>query len=239
MNIFTINDISNRIISHCDPIDDFFKIRLINKYCEKLINCDYLFNELKKLLSYNKKHKLRKTSRKTSHDNNLFINACKMNSPLCEYLLKKYPNIDIRTNYEELFMWSCKAGNIDIIHLLINMSKHESPDEPVLHDKINKKLKEAFQLCCKNGHLDIAKLLIKLSEQTNFTKFNIHSDQECAFRDACMKTHIHVIKWLCTLSDKYFVRLNDDGMTIDFQKTSFMSIDYSRYAYYGYIYKLE
>jgi len=65
---------------------------------------------------------------------------------------------------------------------------------------------------CKNGDLD--KLKILLSVNDNKKKVNIHSNNECAFKRACMYNNLDIVKYLISLAEthgKINIHANNDS----------------------------
>lgn len=63
-------------------------------------------------------------------------------------------DINIHSDSEYAFRWSCCNCHIQIVELLIN-----------LYPNINVHVKSeyTFRYCCRNGHFELAKLLLKIN----------------------------------------------------------------------------
>ena len=115
MSIFTIKDIDNVLLLFCDVIDDLVVVNRLNKYYNRSINDNILFQSWIKLYEYNKKNR---TGLATKNDR-LFINACRSNNLLYKYLIKKFTDIDIHAYNEYAFESSCENGHLHIAQWLI------------------------------------------------------------------------------------------------------------------------
>lgn len=68
---------------------------------------------------------------------------------------------------------------------------------------------EVFRWCCNNGNLEMASDLY-LKSVKNGKPFDIHLDNEGAFRYASFHGHINVVKYLLALDDKTNIFASDD-----------------------------
>jgi hypothetical protein len=151
MSIFTIQDIDKILLSFCDLIDDYAAIKNINKYYYQLIINNLLYKSLAKLFVHSKSVK---------YHNSLFIHACQTNNILCEYIIKKFTDINIHMANEYPFQLSCQCGNLNLAKLLINLGKKSDSLIDIHADE-----EYAFRLSCEYGNLHVALWLCSLSSK--------------------------------------------------------------------------
>jgi hypothetical protein len=187
MSIFRNNDIDTNLLDYLDLIDGYIPISLTNKYYYKRISNSNAFKLWKDLhLAHNRIEKI-------SYPNSLFISACRINNPLFTYLIKKFknPTINIHTNYDCAFRYSCENGHLNVAQSLINLSR-----TPI---NIHANREYAFRYSCGNGHLNVAQWLINLCTGTG-NPIYIHACDDWAFRQSCKNDHLYIAQWLFDLS---------------------------------------
>ena len=174
MNIFTICDIDDILLTHLNVINDYSSLILVNKYYHNKIINNKLYQLWIYLYDYDKKNKIKFIEKHES----LFINACKINK-LPKYLFLTFPDINIHAWDEAAFKRSCKFGHLEVAKWLIELG--ELSHDPV---NIHADYEYAFRQSCHNDHLEVAKWLVELGELSR-DPINIHVEDEYSFRGSC------------------------------------------------------
>ena len=190
MSIFKIQDIDEIFLLFCDVIDDLIIIKQLNKYYNKSISNNILFQSCLCLFRSQADSWLR-----NKKSDRLFLGACKTNNLLHKYLIKKFIDIDIHAYDEHAFRWSCHNGHLHISQWLIKLSLITSANKKKIN--IHAGSERAFRCSCENGHLHIAQWLIEFN-----SSINIHAMNEYAFRWSCAYGHLHIVQWLLDLCKK-------------------------------------
>lgn len=176
--MFSYKDIDTLFLSYCDLIDDYPRIAAINKDCHYLVIHNDQYIALQHLLNYIL------SQRRTSITKNImFIDACRINNPLCRYLFNKYFHDNKYSTYLA-FSCCCEHGNLEIAKWLYDAVTIE----PARSDN------KCFMMSIDNGHLSIAKWLLDVSYDKSFNKVP-------AFHKACASGYLDVAQWLMTLHD--------------------------------------
>jgi len=234
--IFPIVEIEYSILNYLDPLIDFPKLSLVNKYYYDFVVNDKLFMALKQFYLMEKIN-----NKNLTEEENNFVSACTNNNLLvAKYLYQKY-KINIHAYNECAFRWSCEKGHLEIakwLHLLGNKKGFSNKDHwkktlakwlyPLgneINPPINIHHEDAFICACKNGHLEIAKWLYILGNETG-SPINIHADKEDAFKYACHNGHLEIAKWLYLLG-------NERGSPIDIHADNELAFRLS--CYNGYL----
>src|SRR5271169_2262183 len=156
MSILYISDLDALLLNHLNVFEDYRHLILTNKYyCNLIMKCDPYIS-FRKLYECNKKNQ----NPLLNYLDNLFINACRMNNSLCKNLLKTYVNINIHTNNECAFRWSCSNGHLEVAKWLLWQSQQNGFTLINIH-AYNE---WAFIQSCGNGHLEVARWLLWQSE---------------------------------------------------------------------------
>jgi hypothetical protein len=111
-------------------------------------------------------------------------------------------NINIHSEYEAAFRFSCECGHLEFAKWLLDISIN-------INSLINIHIFDeyAFKWSCFNGHYHIVKWLIEYSNDIN-SLIDIHKFDEYAFRVCCVNGHMNIVKLLLRIS-------NDKKMPID------------------------
>jgi hypothetical protein len=119
-----------------------------------------------------------------------------------DYLIKKYPKLDIHFKNELPFQTACEFGQLHIAKKLIAL-------EPT-HGKINIHADEdlAFERACKNKRKDVLEYLISLEETHGPIDINLHTSR--ALLTAVMQANKEIVKLLLNLAKKHGKRPVDD-----------------------------
>ena len=184
-----LKDLDTTIINYCDVETDYKNIILINKYYNNIITNDNLFLDFKKII----KMKIKMLDKKK-----LFIETCRMDFKFfAKYLISKH-KINIHTDDELAFRWSCRNGHIETVKYLVELGNQPNYQQINIHANTE----EAFRWSCRNGHIETVKYLIELGTQPNYQKINIHANDEEAFRYSCYNGHIETTIYLIEISNE-------------------------------------
>ena len=99
-------------------------------------------------------------------------------------------------NYNNLFIFLCKNGNIEIAKFLFQI-------KPDINISINEE--EIFRQACKNGNIEIAKFLFQIKPD-----INISINEEEIFKQACYNGNIEIAKWLLQIKPDINISINDE-----------------------------
>ncbi len=208
MSIFPIHDLDIKLLEQLDLIDDYHRM-IINKYYHGLIIDHTLYKKIIKLHHYNKTHVCEFASKNES----LFINSCQTNNILIsQYLIKKYPNINIHADNDHAFKLSCANGHLNMARWLLWQSQQNGFTLVNIHAEND----FAFRWSCRNGHLMVAQWLLWQSQQPGFTLVDIHYYHDSAFRWSCGNGHLLVTQWLLWQSQQQGFTLVDIHALNDF-----------------------
>lgn len=118
-------------------------------------------------------------------------------------------NIDIHTENEYAFRWSCSNGYIDVAKWLLKLDSNINIH--ICNDY-------AFRYSCGNGHLHVAKWLLNLDKNIDISAYYNE-----AFLNSCSRGHLDVVKWLINR----VVNINENTKTA-FQKSCNSHIDVAK-----------
>lgn len=108
-----------------------------------------------------------------------------------EQIIKIYPQTDILRNINNIFIYICKKGYIDMVRWLVEICPLINIEENSSH---------AFRKACKNGNQSTAKWLKEICPG-----INIREQQDLVFRNACQKGHLEVAVWLTNICPNYII----------------------------------
>lgn len=184
--LFEIPEIEAIIIGYLDPIKDYKKLILINKYFYGIISSDKTYSELKNLSS-KREFWLNYYAFKNLILNQIFITSCDHGYlHAAKYIYDNYhEKINIHVSSEYLFRWSCRDGRIETVKFLLSLDNKMD---------IHADNDCAFVWSCEKGHLQIAKLIYSLDPN-----IDIHVRNNYAFEWSLKNNHYGVHDWLKSL----------------------------------------
>lgn len=107
-------------------------------------------------------------------------------------------NIDIHYNNDEIFMWSCCSGILEIAKWIYSL---DSPNNFI----INRNNNYAFTHCCDNNFIDVVKWLYSL-----YVNNNIKIDVLNNFCGCCFTGKLELAQWLYYTSNLDLYKYYDD-----------------------------
>ena len=144
----------------------------------------------------------------SNSDETIFIHCCRrgyLDIAKWIYQLGKDTNspIYIYKGYGCAFRNACFYNHLDVVKWFCN--------DPEMHRGIDFEHngEAVFTDACVNGNLELAKLLYDFGS-IDIRKLDIHYNDDEAFRLACSKNQIEVVKWLCSICKRYSYEIQND-----------------------------
>lgn len=131
--------------------------------------------------------------------NQLFFQCCVENKIDDLLIVLKTHNVDIHYNNEDAFISACRNGHLEIVKILTTIYMKDKRYTPI---NINICNEAAFKYACAHGKLNIVKYLTRLYKHGDYKRINIHSGDECGFRNALQFHHFDVMNYLIILSKR-------------------------------------
>ena len=174
-------------IDNISNVSDIFEFLCIQGHLETLqwlYKCEERYN-------HNQKYNI---TINFYQQHTIFVKVYKKHPDILSWLfsLKILNEID-STYIDKAFQNSCRLGNIQVIKLLLNLTKDLTKDFRVDRDITNG---YALSWACQNGNIEIVKLLLNLDKER---KINNPFAIKEAFMSACEYGHIEIVKLLLEL----------------------------------------
>lgn len=98
------------------------------------------------------------------------------------------------------FFWACISGHLEIVKFLTTSSELLDAGftliDPTCHDQ------RALILSSQHGHLDLVRFFLTHSSFVSPSlRFNLHTQDDAAFRAACSNGHLPILQFLTTSED--------------------------------------
>ena len=159
MSLFCQSQLDNILLQHCDLIDDFPVLRLVNRHYNNLIQQNDAYQCLQSIIeainSYTRKVvKPGYPDDEVPYHIQLFLASCTINDkyPMYIYLLNKYA--DTRDYKYDAFMMCCCFGNLRAAGFF-----YETFQQLFLLKYLD--LSYSFDLCCISRKVEVAKWLLR------------------------------------------------------------------------------
>lgn len=207
MSMFKHSDIDQQLLSHCDLIDGYSSIKWINKYYYNLIINTELYQWYLETLKYTTVYQYRYIINKThnerscTHLENLFINACRFNIPVYEYLFTKYTFEHLSCS--EAFMTNTEKDYLVLCYMHLPecfFDAHHFDDS--YSDDI---YAEAFINSCYYGYFRVAEWLLSVLVEkagysfTELRKLCYNAIDQCSSPDKDSGCSEYARTWLIDL----------------------------------------
>lgn len=191
-----IKDVDPIIISYLDIINDYRSVSYVNKYYNKLIGINALYQDLYKIIKF------------LSINNNendiilILLRACKKNYlQLVKYIIHRY-KIKL-TNFGNILSHVMKKGYLDMVKYLVDTFG-------VPKYFISSKLEMIFYNLCYNGDIKMLDYCISIS--VSDTEYLEDPILQCGFEKAFSKNHIEVVTFLKKYCKTIDCALNYDSL---------------------------
>lgn len=144
-----------------------------------------------------------------------FSSVCrKGNLEFFKYLFKlKYdinPRYGVNTinfNMGKNFSAACYSGNLELVKYLLELSKDCDGKITI---RITHDNDEPFKNACKSNNVKLVKYLLKIDKDIN-GKITIDVNHDKLFMYLCRKRKMGMVKFLCSINDRYSYKINEDG----------------------------